>query len=135
MLREHLSQEHDRASRRQHTIARHVEWIDKAILAQKRSSVLDLACGPGLYCAGLARRGHACVGIDFAPAALAHARAQAERERLACEYRLQDIRSVGYGRDFDLALLISGELNVLGASRPPRSWRKQVAPCAPAARW
>ena len=75
MLREHLSQDHDAASRRAPVIDRHVAWIDDGVLGGVPSRVLDLCCGPGLYTLRLARRGHSCVGIDFAPAAVAHARA------------------------------------------------------------
>ncbi len=111
MLREHLSQEHDRASRRLETIDRQVVWIHETALGASAGRLLDLGCGPGLYTARLARLGHRCVGIDISPAAVAHARAEAEREGIDCEYRLQDLRAGGFGASFDAALLISGELN------------------------
>jgi hypothetical protein len=46
MLREHLSQEHDRASRRFAVVDAHVERIDETLLAGRASRVLDLGCGP-----------------------------------------------------------------------------------------
>ena len=65
MLREHLSQQHDLASRRFAVIDQHVAWIYRSALQEKPSRVLDLGCGPGLYASRLARLGHTCTGIDF----------------------------------------------------------------------
>jgi SAM-dependent methyltransferase len=111
MLREHLSQDHDAASRRFATIDRHVRWLADR-LPHSTSRVLDLGCGPGLYTSRLARLGHLCVGIDFSPASVTYAREEAAREGLACEYRQQDLRTGAFGEGFDLVLLCNGELNV-----------------------
>lgn len=108
MLREHLSQQHDRASRR---IERHVDWIHRTVLHGVPGRVLDLGCGPGLYTARLASRGHDCVGIDFAPASIARARSEAERQGHPCEYRLQDLRDGDFGSGFQAVLFLSGEPN------------------------
>jgi SAM-dependent methyltransferase len=111
MLREHLSQAHDAASRRTSIIEEHVEWIHREVLHGRSSRVLDLACGPGLYSSRLAQRGHTCAGIDFSPASIAYARDIAQSQHLACEYRLDDLRYAAYGTGYDLALFIFGELN------------------------
>lgn len=124
MLREHLSQEHDRASRRSTVIEAHVEWMHTAVLHGRPSRVLDLACGPGLYTSRLAQRGHECVGFDFAPASIEHARAEAEQADLRCTYILDDIRDAEYGEGFSLAMLISGELNVFRRSDAQHILRK-----------
>lgn len=112
MLREHFSQEHDAASRRTATIDQHVAWIHRTLLGERPARILDLGCGPGLYCSRLARLGHRCVGVDYSPASIAHARAEAEAEGLACRYELADMRAAELGEGFDLAMLIFGELNV-----------------------
>ena len=111
MLREHLSQLHDRASRRSETIDQHVSWLHETVLAGSRGRVLDLGCGPGFYTGRLARLGHRCVGIDFSPASIEHAKLEAEQESLPCEYRLEDLRDADFGARFDLALFCFGELN------------------------
>ena len=54
MLREHLSQAHDAASRRFETIDKHVAWIHRAILGGRPAKILDLGCGPGFYASRLA---------------------------------------------------------------------------------
>ena len=111
MLREHLSQAHDRASRRSDTIDAHVAWLHAHVLGGRATRVLDLGCGPGLYTSRLAALGHDCVGVDGAPAALEYARAQAAKEGLACDYVEGDLRTAEIGRGFGLALVLSGELN------------------------
>jgi SAM-dependent methyltransferase len=112
MLQEHLSQEHDAASRRLRTIDQHVEWIHSRVLSGKSSRILDLGCGPGLYTSRFARLGHECVGIDFSPASIAYAREHAIRENLPCAYIQEDIRAAKFGEGYDLAILIFGEFNV-----------------------
>ena len=112
MLKEHLSQDHDAASRRSEIIDAHVRWIDQDLLGGKPSRILDLGCGPGLYMRRLAKLGHSCVGIDYGPASLAFARETATREGLDCTFHLGDIREEDYGNGFDLVMQIYGELNV-----------------------
>ncbi len=111
MLREHLSQDHDAASRRLRTLERQVRWIHRELLGGRSSLVLDLGCGPGLYTRRLAELGHRCSGIDFSPAAIRYADAEAAAKDLSCEYRLSDLREGGFGTGFRLALLIHGEFN------------------------
>lgn len=55
MLANHLSQDHDWASRRQEVIERQVNWI--ASLLPPGARILDLGCGPGFYTHRLAERG------------------------------------------------------------------------------
>jgi SAM-dependent methyltransferase len=112
MLDEHLSQEHDAASRRFEVIDKHVEWIHDRVLQGSPARILDLGCGPGLYTSRLARLGHRCVGIDFSPASIAYAREQAEEAGLECTYVHQDIRTADYGDGYGLVMLVFGEFNV-----------------------
>jgi SAM-dependent methyltransferase len=112
MLREHLSQAHDAASRRFELIDRHVVWLHDHILESQPTRILDLGCGPGLYASRLARLGHTCTGIDYSPASIAYAQEEARRDGLACEYRLEDIRRADYGTGFGAAMLLYGEFNV-----------------------
>lgn len=112
MLREHLTQAHDAASRRFEIIDRHVAWIHDDLLHGQPSGILDLGCGPGLYASRLDRLGHTCLGIDYSPASVAYAAAQARREGLRCRYVQEDIRLADYGTGYDLVMLIYGEFNV-----------------------
>ncbi|MGD8727994.1 MAG: class I SAM-dependent methyltransferase [Gemmatimonadales bacterium] len=110
MLREHLSQDHELASRRSDRIDAQVEWLDRVVLP-RRASVLDLGCGPGLYTSRLAGLGHSCVGIDFSPASIEYARTEATRASLDCTYVLADLLQADFGSGFDAALLLYAEFN------------------------
>jgi SAM-dependent methyltransferase len=112
MLEEHLSQEHDAASRRFEIVDSHVEWIHQHVLKANPSRILDLGCGPGLYANRLAAFGHTCVGIDFSPASIAYAREQARVDGLDVTYIQGDIRTADYGDGYDLVMQIFGEFNV-----------------------
>jgi SAM-dependent methyltransferase len=112
MLAEHLTQAHDAASRRFEIIDGHVSWIHHELLGEQPSRILDLGCGPGLYSSRLARLGHHCVGVDYSPASIAYAAAEAAREGLSCRYVREDIRAADYGGDYGLVMLIYGEFNV-----------------------
>jgi len=118
MLAEHLSQEHDLASRKSDTIDRHVDWIFSDLLGSRPARVLDLACGPGFYTARLAGLGCECVGIDFSPASIRHANeiAAAEAHR-SCAYRHGDVRDGQFGEGFDLVMMVYGQFNVFPRDR------------------
>ena len=111
MLAEHLSQEHDGASRRSGIIEKQVDWIHCEVLSGRDARILDLGCGPGLYTSRLAKLGHECVGIDFSPASIAYAVEQAKGGGLRCSYRCEDIRAAEYGTGFGLVMLVHGEFN------------------------
>ena len=111
MLENHLSQQHDWASRRLVVIQQQVEWISQQ-LPDKRAKILDLGCGPGLYTEMLAKLGYHCVGVDFSPASIAYATEQAKKQQMNIEYVLADIRDYQSEQKFDLVMLTFGEFNV-----------------------
>lgn len=131
MLREHLSQKHDAASRRASKIKKHIQWIQASVLAQTPARILDLGCGPGLYAAELAARGHAVHGIDFSPAAIEYAVNHAPP---GCTYTLGDIRTTEFGADYDLVLFIFGEFNVFKPEDAALILRKAHAALRPGGR-
>jgi len=134
MLREHLSQRHDAASRRTSLVRRHVDWIHSTLLQARASRVLDLGCGPGLYTARLAALGHRCTGIDFSPASIAYAEKQARTRNLDCVYRLEDVRRADFGCGYELVMFIFGEFNVFRPADARRILRKACAALKPGGR-
>ena len=131
MLQEHLSQEHDWASRRATTIRKHVDWIHREVLSGQPARILDLGCGPGLYTSQLAERGHACSGVDFSPASIAYAREYAKKADLLCSYQLEDVREADFGSGYNLAMFIFGEFNVFTPQDARRILRKALAALQP----
>lgn len=106
MLQEHLNQAHDLASRRSETIDQHISWIHAAILQNQPARILDLGCGPGFYTHRLSQLGHTCLGIDFSPASIAYAKAHHDGD-----FQQADILTCDYEGEFNLVMLIYGELN------------------------
>lgn len=129
MLQEHLSQQHDAASRRKTKIKKHVNWIHEIVLAKTTSTILDLGCGPGLYCAELARLGHACQGIDFSPASIEYA---VNHSPETCSYTLGDVRTEKFGRGYDLVMFIFGEFNVFTPTDARKILQKAFGALKPA---
>lgn len=115
MLREHLDEAHGAASRQAHERRIQLEWLWEQLNLQPGAQVLDVTCGPGLYAVPLAQRGCRVTGIDFGPAAVAHARQLAEaagvEERTT--FIEQDVREVALPTAvFDAALFLYGQLAV-----------------------
>ncbi len=120
MLRVHLDQSTHMASRTREVIASHVRWLDQLLREEfgadpARRRVLDVGCGPGLYCHELARRGWRPVGFDIAPAPLAWARQAAAAEGLACRFL-----------EADLTRLDDAALAALGAADCITFWYGEV---------
>jgi len=134
MLREHLSQEHDLASRKTATIDGHVDWIFSEILGGRPGRVLDLGCGPGLYAQRLARRGCECVGLDFSPASIRHATGEAAVSGLRCRYVHGDLRDRDFGRGFDVVMMIYGQFNVFPKTVGMEILKKALAALVPGGR-
>jgi SAM-dependent methyltransferase len=111
MLREHLSQAHDGASRRSETIDRHIDFIRRVALQKPGARVLDLGCGPGLYTQRLAEQGYDCTGIDLGPASIEYAVQQAAPVAGRCRYVRGDLREVEFGGGYDLVMFLFGDLN------------------------
>lgn len=107
LLREHLDQTHDGASRRLGTIDQHVRRLLR-LLPRPPAHVLDAACGPGLYTVRLARAGLDVTALDVGPAVIAHARRLAGQHGVSKRVTTQvgDLRTFDDIDRFDGAVLI-----------------------------
>jgi SAM-dependent methyltransferase len=108
LLREHLDQSHDGASRRAPVVAAHLRRL-KRLLPAAPARILDAGCGPGLYAVPLASAGHHVTGVDVSAPALRHARALARstRPRGTARFLRADLRDVELPEArFDAALLV-----------------------------
>ncbi len=107
LLREHLDQTHDGASRRLRLVNEHVRRL-KRLLPPAPAEVLDAACGPGLYAVRLAAAGYHVTALDVGPAVVAHARRLAREHAVSDDLtaRLADLRHLDDVQTYDAALLI-----------------------------
>ncbi len=112
MLKEHLDESHDLASRSPGVMNRQLDWIETIWFEPRKvKTVLDLTCGPGLIANELARRGYTVRGFDVAPAAIDYARKTATREALPATFNERDLRAIGYGAGYDAAIFNYGMPN------------------------
>jgi SAM-dependent methyltransferase len=117
MLAQHLDQSHGAASRPLREIRAQVQQMAAWLRLAAGGRLLDVTCGPGLYAAEFARRGVAVTGIDFGPAAIAHARQACAG--LPCRFTQGDVRAMDFaGAGFDAAIYLYGQFTVL---RPAES--------------
>lgn len=117
MLRFHLDDTNDAASRRRSKIESFVGWLD-ARLGLRGRRILDLGCGPGLYTERMARRGAHVTGLDFSQGSLAHARHSAAEQNLEIRYVAADYHRDPLPGPAEIVTLIYGDYCAMGpASR------------------
>jgi SAM-dependent methyltransferase len=111
MLAEHLTQEHELASRRLDTIDRQVELMRGWLGLGAGSALLDMTCGPGLVARAFAQRGISVTGVDIGPAAIRHA--IEITAGLPCHFMQADVREVPLPlAAFDAAIYLYGQPGV-----------------------
>lgn len=106
MLKTHLDQSTDRASRRLPFIEKSVAWLQKRFNIGPGTRIADFGCGPGLYSTRLAQLGAAVTGIDFSANSLAYARETAVSHNLTIDYIHTNYLDFKSNKQFDLILLI-----------------------------
>lgn len=67
------------------------KFLHKVLTEHNASRVLDLACGPGGHCLGLAQLGYEVVGLDVSKTMLEKARKKLSEARMRCEFVLGDM--------------------------------------------
>lgn len=129
MLREHLDDSHSAASRTKVERGRQIEWLVQKLDLAGGIHLLDVTCGPGLYAVPFAQQGCEVTGLDFSPAAIAHARALAATGGVTatCTFIEQDVRQMAsYDSVFDAAIFLYGQLTVFPKDEV-RQLLKQIA--------
>ncbi len=126
MLAEHLSQEHDLASRKAARIRQHVQWLSSH-LPDRSGRVLDLCCGPGFYVNQLSKTGLQCCGIDFSPASIAFARTEARKRNLTSRFIHDSVLEADFGTGYDAVMLLFGELNTFNPAQMVQILEKAAA--------
>ncbi len=112
MLRAHLDPDVDAASRPPEFIDASVRWLLDTMKLRAGDRVLDLGCGPGLYCERLARRGLAITGIDISQASIDCAKKRARDGDLGIDYRVGDYHQLPLGHSYRAIFSIYGQFAV-----------------------
>ena len=113
LLDVHLSNDIDLASRKESSIIATIDWILEQC-PRRNMSVLDLGCGPGLYCDMLHDKGHSVTGIDISNNSIDYANTKAKENSKSIEYINAnyldfDLPSAKY----DLVIMIYTDFGVL----------------------
>lgn len=111
MLKCHLSPDTDAASYRPDAIRAICERLPARMGLAPGARVVDLGCGPGLYCHRLAQAGYEMVGVDWSENSLRHARALCAGQRAL--FRGQSYLEPFGEQEFDGALMIFQDYGVL----------------------
>ena len=106
MLKYHLDDRTELASRNRKFIDRSVSWMTERLGIGKGTRVCDLGCGPGLYATRLTGLGATVTGVDFSENSLKYARQAAVDAGLDVTFVHADyLEQIPPGR-FDLITLI-----------------------------
>jgi SAM-dependent methyltransferase len=111
MLETHLSPDTDLASFRPETIAAICGFLPARMGLAPGAKIVDLGCGPGLYCRNLAARGHQMTGVDWSENSIRYARELCEG--LPAVFRRASYLEPFGEAEFDAALLIYEDFGVL----------------------
>jgi cyclopropane fatty-acyl-phospholipid synthase-like methyltransferase len=106
MLKYHLNESVDAASRNREFIERSVEWIASKFEVKEGTKIADFGCGPGLYSNRLAKRGAMVTGIDFSSNSLEYASDVAAKDSLKIDYVQTNYLEFETDSRFDLIIMI-----------------------------
>ncbi|MGO1056776.1 SIP domain-containing protein [Crossiella sp. CA198] len=106
--------------------------LELAARGEFRGEVLDAGCGDGWHTIELTRLGHSVLGVDYAPRAIAEARANALRAQVPARFELADALDLGERPRFD-TVLDSALFHVFGNRDRPAYVRSLHRVCRPGA--
>lgn len=114
-FRSHL--EIDLVARPPAQVRAQVDGVERFLLLEPRSRVLDLGCGRGSQTIELARRGHRVLGLDADEKTLAYGRSAAKDEKVYVHFTKNDPRQIPYRGEFDAVLCLSSSFGRLASER------------------
>lgn len=134
LLREHLDQSHDGASRRETLVDSHLRRLAR-LLPPPPARILDAASGPGLYAVRLGEAGYRVTAVDVGPAVVRHARRLARERGVSDRVVARQANLEGYTDEvlYDAVLLIYHVLEAFPRRRQPGVLRRLAARLAPGA--
>ena len=113
LLYAHLDDETDQGSRKYESIVQAVNWLCGYMSLPKKSKLLDLGCGPGLYSENFFAQGFDVTGIDFSHNSIRYAKNQAAEFGYPINYICKNYLDIDFENEFDVVTLIYGDLCVL----------------------
>lgn len=124
MLDAHLNPNWDAASRKTDTIESSCKWIIEVLNLSNNDKILDLGCGPGLYCSRLSKYGLQVTGIDYSKRSIEYAKQEAKRRQLPIEYVYMNYLDIEYCNEYNIAMMIYCDFGVLSGENSKILLRK-----------
>jgi len=106
ILQTHLDFTSERASKKIETIEREVEFITEKANMESGHKIIDLGCGPGLYCERFYKTSHNVTGVDFSARSIDYAVNSASGKNMKILYLNENYLELDYENEFDLIYLI-----------------------------
>lgn len=106
LLKQHLIQNSDNASRNQSFQRDSIIFIDALLKKHKAHNLIDFGCGPGFYTEALAKLNYQVTGIDFSKRSIDFAIKNALHNNLNIHYRYENYLSIEDASCYDFASLI-----------------------------
>lgn len=113
MLKAHLDETLDSATRNIDFIEKSIVWIATQLPPHKYPKLLDLGCGPGIYTEKFYQEGYHVTGLDFSKLSIEHAKKSANRNKMAIDYILGDYNIIDFPSKYDVITLIYCDFGVL----------------------
>lgn len=124
MLKAHLNETIESASRTKETIESSAKWIYSLVENKRNVAVLDLGCGPGLYAEQLSILGCNVVGIDYSKRSIEYAKQSALNKQMQIDYRYENYLESVFDKTYDLAMMIYCDYGVLKPEERNRLLKK-----------
>lgn len=113
MLSAHLDKNFDAATRIEETVKKTVEFISEIAKKNHIKSMLDMGCGPGIYCEMFHKQGLVVSGLDLSLRSIEYARNVAEQNESQIKYYNQNYLDISIDDQFDMITLIYCDYGVL----------------------
>lgn len=124
MLEAHLNPDWDAASRKSEFIDNCCHWLVDYFSLNKDHMLLDLGCGPGLYCTKLSQMGLNVTGIDYSKRSIEYAREKAYELELPIRYIYDDYLNIEDRNIYDVAMMIYCDFGVFSYEDSSRLLKK-----------
>jgi 2-polyprenyl-3-methyl-5-hydroxy-6-metoxy-1,4-benzoquinol methylase len=113
MLNAHLDKNFDAATRKEETVKKTVRFITEVAKKHDVESILDMGCGPGIYCEMFHKQGLTVSGLDLSLRSIEYARDIAEQNMSKIKYYNQNYLDIDIDDQFDMISLIYCDYGVL----------------------
>jgi cyclopropane fatty-acyl-phospholipid synthase-like methyltransferase len=90
-----------------------LNFLREQLAIQPGKKVLDIPCGAGRHSVPLADLGYAVTGLDISSQFLSEARRFAHQRGVSVDWRLGDMRTLAFEREFDAALCFGNSFGYL----------------------